>query len=313
MQFSLCENTGFYLRVALVGPPGSGKTFTALRLATEMGYQKVGIIDTENRSARRYARSFSQRFVSLELESFSPRDYIGAIQAAVKAGVEVLVIDSLSHAWMGKGGVLEMVDQAARRQSRNGAANSFTGWREVTPEHNRLVEELIRAPLHLIVTMRVKTDYIVEKDAQGKSVPRKVGLAPIQRDGLEYEFDIVGDVSPEHELCITKTRYSPLAGAVIPKPGAELARDLRAWVDGAEVAPPPPTMQEPSEEEIRGYEVALAEADSIARLDHLGEEIKAQLPGRTAAQDARLRKAYRLRRAALEKAPAAPAEAPCAS
>src|SRR5580658_1444657 len=185
MQFALCENTGFFLRMGLIGPSGSGKTFTALKLATELGFERIGIIDTENRSARRYARCFSHRFLSLELNHFSPRDYIAAIHAAEEAGLEVLIIDSLSHAWMGRGGVLEMVDQSARRQSRGGNTSSFNGWREVTPEHNRLVEALIQSQLHLIVTMRVKTDYVVEKDEKsGKSAPRKVGLAPVQREGL---------------------------------------------------------------------------------------------------------------------------------
>jgi hypothetical protein len=146
----------------------------------------------------------------------------------------VLVIDSLSHAWMGKGGVLEMVDQSARRQSRGGSPSSFSGWREVTPEHNKLVDALVHAQLHVIVTMRVKTEYVIEKDDKGKSVPRKVGLAPVQRDGLEYEFDIVGDLSAEHELLIAKSRCPALADAIIARPGAQLARSLRDWLDGAE-------------------------------------------------------------------------------
>lgn len=233
MKFIECQNSGFYLRMGLYGSSGSGKSYTALRIATELGYEKIGIVDTENRSARRYAKTFSRRFQSLELEHFSPRDYIEAIRAAEQAGIDVLVIDSLSHAWMGRGGVLEMVDQAAKRQARGGAPNSFNGWREVTPEHNRLVEALVHAKMHLIVTMRVKTDYVVEKDDKGKSVPRKVGLAPIQRDGLEYEFDVVGDISPEHELFITKSRCPALSDAVISKPGPELAKTLREWLDGA--------------------------------------------------------------------------------
>lgn len=234
MQFTLCENTGFYLRLGLLGPSGSGKTYTALKVATELGFERVGILDTENRSARRYARSFGKRFLSLELSHFSPRDYIEALHAAKAQGIEVLVVDSLSHAWMGKGGVLEMVDQSAKRQSRGGGQSSFNGWREVTPEHNRLVEALIQVPMHLIVTMRVKTEYVVEKDQGGKAVPRKVGLAPVQRDGLEYEFDVVGDLSPEHELVITKSRCPQLTDAVLNRPGAELAHTLRGWLDGAQ-------------------------------------------------------------------------------
>ena len=248
MEFQLCENTGFYLRMALLGPSGAGKSYTALSVATELGFEKVGIIDTENGSARRYARSFRRRFTCLELSSFGPRDYIDAIEAARKAGIEVLVIDSLSHAWMGKGGVLEMVDQSARRQARGSAANSFNGWREVTPEHNRLVEAMIRFPGHLLVTMRVKTEYLVEKDDKGRSIPRKVGLAPVQRDGLEYEFDVLGEVDLDHTLCITKSRCPRLADAVLQRPGAELAQTLRAWLDGADGAPrAPEPPQDPTE------------------------------------------------------------------
>lgn len=232
MQFQICENKGFYLRVALLGPPGAGKSFSALKLGTELGFEKVGIIDTENKSARRYARSFSRRFMSLELDRFSPADYIDAIKAAEKAGIEVLIIDSLSHGWMGKGGVLEMVDQSAKRQARGGTPNNFTGWRDVTPEHNKLVDTMIRCQMHLIVTMRTKMEYVLEEDSRGKKVPRKVGLQPVQRDGLEYEFDIIGDLSVDHVLAITKSRCSEIADAVIEKPGADLAKTLRAWVDG---------------------------------------------------------------------------------
>ncbi len=240
MQFQICENTGFTLRLGLDGPSGSGKTYTALKLATELGYERIGIIDTENKSARRYAKTFAKRFHALELDHFAPRDYIEAIKAAEAAGIEVLIIDSLSHAWMGRGGVLEMVDQSARRQARGNAPNSFSGWREVTPEHNRLVDALIHCPMHLIVTMRVKTEYVVEQDGRGKAAPRKVGLAPVQREGLEYEFDVMGDLSPDHDLVITKSRCPAIADQVISKPGAELAKTLRAWLEGAEPRQPAP-------------------------------------------------------------------------
>jgi len=230
MKFTDCENSGFYLRVALCGPPGSGKSYSALALATELGFDKIGVIDTENRSARRYARSFGKRFQSLELATFSPRDYIEAIRVAEAGGIEVLIIDSLSHAWAGKGGILEQVDASARRER----GNSFAGWRTATPEHNRLVEALIQCRMHLIVTMRVKVEWVLEKDEKtGKNVPRKVGMAPVQREGLEYEFDVVGDIDDRHDLVITKSRCPALSDAVISKPGKETAQILRAWVDGA--------------------------------------------------------------------------------
>lgn len=300
MQFQLCDNTDFFLRLALLGPSGSGKTFTALRLATELGYEKVAIIDTENRSARRYARQFSQRFMALELAEYSPQNYIEAIHIAEKEGIQALVIDSLSHAWMGKGGVLEMVDNAAKRQSRGSSASSFNGWREVTPEHNRLVNTMIQAKLHLIVTMRVKTDYVVEQDQRGKSVPRKVGLAPVQRDGLEYEFDVIGDITLEHDLIVTKSRCPGLADQVIHRPGAELAQTLRAWVDGAvpqEEAPPP---QPPAPR--KGWRERVADAITGDALDDLDARVDAaQSEGKlTAVQVEELRELIHQRRLALE-------------
>ena len=228
MRFEPCKNTGFYLRMGLVGPAGSGKTFTALRIATEFGAEKIGVIDTEGRSARRYAATFRKQFYSLELDHFSPSAYIEAIGVAQQTGIEFLVIDSLSHAWMGKGGVLEMADQAAKR-SKSG--NSFNAWREVTPEHNRLMDTILRAPMHIIVTLRTKTEYVIDQNEKGRSVPRKVGLAPVQREGLEYEFDIVGELTADHELMISKTRCPELTGEVLKEPGVELAKTLYEWVN----------------------------------------------------------------------------------
>lgn len=268
MKFTECENSGFYLRVALVGPPGSGKSYSALAVAAELGFEKIGVIDTENRSARRYARSFGKRFQSLELSSFSPRDYIEAIHAAQAAGIEVLIIDSLSHAWAGKGGILEQVDAAARRER----GNSFAGWRTATPEHNRLVEALVQCRMHLIITMRAKVEWVLEKDEKtGKNVPRKVGMQPVQREGLEYEFDVVGDIDDRHDLVITKSRCPALSDAVISKPGKEMAQTLRAWVDGAgPVAEEKPAEHERGRDwlvEIAALENATAGEMLIAELE----------------------------------------------
>jgi len=171
----------------------------------------------------------------LDLERFDPRTYIEAIGAAAAAGYDVLVIDSLSHAWSGKGGALELVDQAARRAK---SGNTFAAWREVTPLHNALVDAILQAPLHVIATLRAKTEYVLEADPKsGRQTPRKVGLAPVQRDGLEYEFDVVADMDPDNVLVVSKTRCPALAQAVIPRPDADLGRRLAAWLsDGADPA-----------------------------------------------------------------------------
>ena len=224
MEFTKATKEQAKLRMALIGSSGSGKTYTSLLLSKELG-KRVALIDTERGSASKYADEFS--FDTLQLKHFSAQEYIDAINAAVKSGYDVLVIDSLSHAWAGIGGVLEFVDDENARQK---SGNSFAAWRKATPLHNKLVDAIIQSDLHIIVTMRAKTEYVLEKDERGKNIPRKVGLAPIQRDGLEYEFDIVGDMDADNTLVVSKTRCKALAGAVIRKPDAELGKTIATWL-----------------------------------------------------------------------------------
>lgn len=220
-------------RVAIIGPSGAGKTYTMLLLLQMLG-KRVAVIDSERGSASKYAGCTDKAtgitfdFDVLELESHSPEAYVQAIQLAEREGYDAIGVDSLSHAWMGKDGALEQVDKAAKRSQ---SGNSFTAWRDVTPKHNALVDALTMCRAHLIVTMRSKTEYVLEEDGRGKKTPRKIGLAPIQRDGLEYEFDVVGDMNHEHDYVISKTRCAALDGAVINKPGAQLAETLRAWLE----------------------------------------------------------------------------------
>ncbi len=232
-QFHKATKEQSFLRMALVGPSGSGKTYSSLRIAQGLGH-KIALIDSERGSASKYAGDFN--FDTVELDtSFSPAEYIEGIQAAVQGGYEVLIIDSLSHAWNDKGGILELHDAIAAQEKN---VNDFTAWRQVTPEHNRLVDAILRAPLHVIVTMRVKTDYVTEKDERGKTVIRKVGLKPIQRDGLEYELDVVGDLDQNNTLVITKTRCKALFQATIHQPGEDnVAKVLKTWLSDG-VSPP---------------------------------------------------------------------------
>ncbi len=210
-------------RMTIIGPSGAGKTYTALKLAQGLG-SKIAVIDTENGSASKYADEFD--FFVLRLEDFSPQNYAGAIEAAEEAGFDVIVIDSLSHAWMGKGGALELVNKAEKRYH----GNSFAAWRDVTPLHNAMVDAIVRCNSHLIATMRSKTDYVIETDDKGRKIPRKVGLAPVQRDGIEYEFDIVADMDMEHNMIISKTRCRELDGAVFRRPGLDVAAIVNRWL-----------------------------------------------------------------------------------
>lgn len=221
------------LRMALIGASGSGKSYSALKLGVELG-GKVAAIDTERGSLAKYSDLF--KFDVLELETYGPQVYVDAIESAAAAGYDVLIIDSLSHAWNSKGGALEQMENAKTRQ-RSG--NSFAAWREVTPIHNAMVDAILNAPLHIIATMRAKTEYVQEKDDRGKTTIRKIGLAPIQRDGLEYEFDVVGDMDQDNNLIISKTRCPALTGQVFKEPGAEVASLLSEWLRGTPEAEAP--------------------------------------------------------------------------
>jgi hypothetical protein len=216
-------------RLALAGPSGSGKTYTALKIATALGGQ-IGCLDTEHGSAAKYANLFGfghQPFA----KPYDPRRLIRALAAAGSQGIEVLIIDSLSHFWQGAGGMLDVVDGAARR---NYGGNTWSGWKDANPIERDLIEAMLAFPGHLIVTMRVKTEYVVEENDKGKKAPRKVGLKPVQRDGLEYEFDVVGDLDLGNTLTISKSRCPALSGAVIHQPGLEVGQQLLTWLqDGA--------------------------------------------------------------------------------
>ena len=224
-------------RVALCGPTGSGKSLTsmmALRLLcggdlNEDGSYKWGVIDTERDSALDYANEFDFAHASL-YAPYSPQRYIERIEAATDAGLQGLMVDSLSHGWFSTGGVLERVDKAKQRHG----GNKFAAWSEGTPEQNALIEALLSFPGHLFVTMRSKMDYVQEKDEKGNTTIKKVGMAPQQRDGVEYEFQVVGDMDVHHNLVINKTRCLLLKDAVVHEPDAAFWRILMGWLDEGE-------------------------------------------------------------------------------
>jgi hypothetical protein len=237
LQFSKATKKRAKLRLALMGPAGFGKTYTALAIGETLG-KRIAVIDSERGSSELYSDRFN--FDVLTLDTFSPQHYIDAIYAAEKAGYDVLIIDSLSHAWSGIGGALEMVDNVA---ARSRSQNRFTAWRDVTPVHNAMVDAIIRVNMHVIVTMRVKTEYTMEKDEKGKTVPVKIGLQPIQRDGLEYEFTVVADLHENHSLTVSKTRCPALDGKVFRDPGRNVGELLLSWLESGEEAKPQAPVQ----------------------------------------------------------------------
>ena len=236
MGFRPAEKVKSLLRAALIGPSGSGKTYTALEMAKILAPSgRVALVDTEHGSASKYADLF--KFDVLELDDFAPKNYIVAIAEAEKAGYELLILDSLSHAWAGRGGILEFVDTETAK-SKSG--NAFTtGWRKATPEHNKLVEAILGARMHVIATMRSKVKYILEDDGRGHQAPKKVGMEPVQREGMEYEFDIVADMNMDNLLIVGKTRCPALSGKAFEKPTTEPALTLKSWLENGAPAPAP--------------------------------------------------------------------------
>lgn len=220
------------LRLGLIGPAGSGKTYTALRIAAGLG-GRIAVVDTERGSASLYAGERGIDFDVIELDTYEVERFIDAIRDAAAGGYSTIIIDSLSHAWAGKGGILEFVDKAGKRNTGGG---NFGAWRDATPRHNALVDAILGAPLHVICTLRSKVEYVVE-NVGGRNQVRKVGLQPVQRDGLEYEFTVVGDVTQEHDLIVTKTRAAFLKDAVIREAGEELGQQLAAWLADGETTP----------------------------------------------------------------------------
>lgn len=242
LAFTKASKRQAHALIAIDGPSGSGKTWNALELARSLvGPEgKIATIDTEHGSASKYSDLF--QFDSLELESFSPRMYCEAIDAAEAGGFDVLVIDSLSHAWSGKDGILEQADKRGGR---------FDTWKDLTPQQNAMLERIMAAAkkMHVIVTMRTKTEYVVEKNDKGKSEPRKVGTAPVQRDGVEYEFDVVIRLDDLNTMRFSKSRCPALTGQTFRHETPRLAAIIKAWItDGApmEAASAAPKAGEPA-------------------------------------------------------------------
>jgi len=211
-------------RIGICGAAGSGKTLSALKIACGLGV-KIALVDTENNSSVLYADRIDFDVLNIE-PPFEIDKYIKAIHQAEAAGYDVLILDSISHAWAGEGGLLDTQGKLA-----DGGMNSFTAWRKLTPQHNAFIEAMIRSKLHLIATMRSKMDYVVETNEKGKSVPKKVGLTPVQREGMDYEFDIVFDLDLGHNAQSSKDRSSLFDGRLVSKPDDNIGKQILEWLD----------------------------------------------------------------------------------
>ena len=226
MSFQKAQRKQAKLRLALAGPSGSGKTYSALLIAQGLAPEgRIALIDTERGSGELYSHLADYDIATLT-PPYTPDRYIALIREAEQAGYAVLIIDSLSHAWTGQGGVLDMHEKAATAAK----GNNWAAWREVTPAHNALVDAMLGANLHVIATLRTKTAYDVTDD-NGKKKPVKVGLAPVQRDGMEYEFTLLFDLTIDSHLATAAKDRTSLFDGQHFTPSQETGVKLREWLD----------------------------------------------------------------------------------
>jgi hypothetical protein len=222
--FRPATRTAARARIMLTGPAGSGKTYSALLLASGLG-RKIALIDTEHGSSELYAGLVPFDVAPLSAP-YTPDRYIELLRAAALGGYDVAIVDSLSHAWAGAGGLLEAKDAASEGKGKN----DWNAWATITPQHTRLIEMLLAWPGHLIITTRAKTAWALEADERGKLRPRKLGLEPVQRPGVDYEFTSVLDLDLDHQATCSKDRtpvFSALGSFV---PSAEHGRALARWL-----------------------------------------------------------------------------------
>jgi KaiC/GvpD/RAD55 family RecA-like ATPase len=225
MAFAKAERTNLYLRCALFGPSGSGKTMTGLRMAKGIS-DKMGVpyavIDTESRSASKYADRFDFEVDNLKNKTID--HYLASMEEAKKAGYKVLLIDSLTHAWK------ELTEEVDRIAQSSKSKNNFTPWAQVSPKQERLIKAILNYPGHVIATMRSKTEWVIGTGKDGKIAPEKVGLAPVQGKGIEYEFDLLIEFDQHHVATVTKDRTGKFQDEAIEKPGEDFGVALYEWL-----------------------------------------------------------------------------------
>ena len=256
-MFTKAEKKKQKLRLALTGPSGSGKTYSALTMAFGIFGKdaKVCVIDTEHGSAELYSDKFPEYYVSQFSPPYAPEAYIKRIKEAEAFGADVIIIDSISHEWSGQGGCLEMVDTVTNTSN---SKNSYTSWKNVTPKHQAFVDAILASKCHIIATMRAKQDYIqVQKN--GKMVPEKIGMAPIQREGMEYEFTLVFDLPGGGNFMASssKDRTGFFSGKVFPI-DETLCSGILSWLNSG---------QEPEKKPLSPERIAQAMAERLRAME----------------------------------------------
>lgn len=227
MKLQPAKKKQIKLRIGLSGPSGFGKTYSALLLAYGMtqDWTKIAVIDTENSSANLYSKLGNYSVLHLE-SPFSPERYIEALRVAVNASMEVVIIDSISHEWNGKGGCLELQEKLGGR---------FQDWAKITPRHQAFIDAILGSKSHIITTVRRKVDYSMDKDISGKTKVVKMGTKEITREGFEYELTLNLElINDNHLVKASKDR----TGLFMNKPEFVITKGtgkiLRNWCEDGE-------------------------------------------------------------------------------
>jgi len=249
LQLKKARRAKAFLKLGMSAPSGGGKTLSSLILAygllkeahpdwkDEEIWSKIAIVDSENGSGELYVNSDVAgmrigEYNAITVEPpFEVDKYIQAISLCKDAEMEVCIIDSTTHLWSGEGGLLEQQSNAAKR-----TGNSYTAWREITPQLNRFVETMLQTPMHIIATMRSKQEYVVEKDNSGKTNIRKVGLEPEQRKGMEYDFTVFFELDADHVALGSKDRTSLFDGKYF-KITPDVGKTLMKWLQSGTETP----------------------------------------------------------------------------
>jgi len=224
------------LRMGLSAVSGGGKTYSALLLAYGItnDWSKIAVIDTENGSASLY--SHLGEFLTIDFKApYSPERYIECIKACENAGIEVCIIDSITHEWDGKGGIIEI--------SNSMSGNSFTNWAKITPRHDAFINAILQSPMHMITSVRRKQDYEMSKGSDGKVKVEKAGLKEITREGFEYELTLNFNLDLNHHATASKDR----TGLFMDKPEfvitTETGRMIKEWCNSG-IVPELPEMNQ---------------------------------------------------------------------
>lgn len=218
MELQIAQRKKVKIKMAIQGPSGSGKTYSALLLPHGLCQQwdKIAVIDTENESSHLYAHLGEYRVISLQ-SPFDPEKYMEAIDFCVASGISVVIIDSITHEWE------NLLDYHSGL-----TGNSFTNWNKVTPRHNAFVQKILQSPVHIIATIRTKQDYVLT-EKNGKTIPEKVGLKSVQRDGLDYEFTLVFDLDAKNYAHASKDRTGLFNGKPEQRITASMGTLLITW------------------------------------------------------------------------------------